>query len=362
MIKISAVIIARNEESKIELCLQSLVGIADEIIVVDSFSTDSTKDVCLRYGIRFFERKWGGYGDQKNWGNKQATNDYILSLDADEYLSIELRESILAIKNSCTHHAYNFNRLNFFCGKPLKHGGWYPDCKVRLWDKRKGQWSNASVHELVQLEKDVQVGHLKGDLIHYSFSSVADHINRSAKYADLWVEKAVKRGKKVSFAKLLYVMPWKFFAQYIIRLGCLDGSAGLMVSAGSAYAAFMKYAMLYQYRVMSKSIKVKKIDASKDSARVDGFTIRITASCFERLLLCLRSIKENSHYEHQIVLEGEKFAELQAWVKEQVLFNPTTICIAGDEKTLAKPLSYEVALKDDLYVTRNWDQFLMQEL
>lgn len=253
MIKISAVIITKNEERNIARCLQSLQNIVDEVIVVDSLSTDRTKAICLEYGARFIEQEWLGYGEQKNVGNRQASYDYILSLDADEELSPELQKSILAIKDSWTHDAYSFNRLNVYCGKPIKYCGWYPDKKIRLWDRKKGEWDNAEVHELLELQPNTSVKHLKGDIIHYTYYTVGQHIEKIQKYSDLWVKKAVKRNKKVGGLKLFITYPWRFFSCYIIRLGFLDGIFGLIVCRMIAYEAFLKYSKLYQHYKSKKA-------------------------------------------------------------------------------------------------------------
>lgn len=262
MVKISAVVITKNEEKNIARCLDSLKGVADEVVIVDSFSTDKTKEICLAYNARFIEQEWLGYGGQKNLGNEEASYDYILSLDADEVLSPELQKSILAVKESWTHDAYSFNRLNVYCGKPIKHCGWYPDKKIRLWDRRKGKWDNAEVHELLELQQDTTVKHLSGDLVHYTYFTLSQHVEKIQKYSDLWVQKALKRNKKIGIFKLLIIYPWRFFASYVLRLGFLDGVSGIIVCKMIAYESFLKYAKLYQYNKSTYSKSTQKSESS----------------------------------------------------------------------------------------------------
>ena len=146
-VNISAVIIAFNEEKNIERCILSLKNVVDEIVVVDSFSKDKTKEICLAHNVVFIEHSFKGHIEQKNWAYTQASNNYVLSLDADEALSDELKNSILAIKNNWKNDGYAFNRLTSYCGKWIKHCGWYPDIKLRLWDRRKGTWKGINPHD-----------------------------------------------------------------------------------------------------------------------------------------------------------------------------------------------------------------------
>lgn len=163
-VKLSGVIITYNEERNIERCLESLKGICDEIIVVDSISTDRTKEICLAYGVRFVENPFPGHIEQKNFAMEQASHNYVLSLDADEALSEELRKSIMVIKQNWTSEAYRFNRFTNYCGQWIKHSGWYPDTKTRIWDRRKGKWGGTNPHDSVLLEANVKPALLKGDL------------------------------------------------------------------------------------------------------------------------------------------------------------------------------------------------------
>ncbi|RYD82325.1 MAG: glycosyltransferase family 2 protein [Sphingobacteriales bacterium] len=246
---LSAVIITKNEEKNIAACLQSLQGIADEVIVVDSFSTDKTEEVCKSFGATFFSKEWEGYASTKNWANAQANSHCIISLDADEVLSEELKKSILAVKNSVDENNnffYSFHRLTNYCGKWIKHGGWYPDTKTRLFDRRKARWVGDFVHETLQIDDNIQPKLLKGDCLHYSFHSISQHIDNINHYSTLAAQEQFAKGKKSSLGKLIF-SPWiSFMKMYLFKAGFLDGKYGFIIAVISAMARFIRYAKLYQ--------------------------------------------------------------------------------------------------------------------
>ncbi len=241
MVKISAVIITFNEEHNIECCIRSLQGIADEIIVIDSFSTDETPKICNSLGARFFQIKWEGYAATKNYGNSMASHNYILSVDADEVLSDALQKEIIGFKNQDNHlDAYSVNRLTNYCGSWIHHCGWYPDTKLRLWNKMKGKWEG-NIHEEVVMDKDSTFTNLKSDLLHYSYYSIQQHVNQANKFTDLTAIEAYNNGKKAGIVKIIF-SPWiKFFRDYFLKLGFLDGYHGFVICKISAFATFMKY-------------------------------------------------------------------------------------------------------------------------
>ena len=171
MVKISAVIITFNEERNISRCIQSLVDVVDEIIVVDSFSKDKTEEICLANNVQFIQREWNGYSETKNFANSQAKNDWVLSLDADEALSADLKTSILTLKKEELKGSYSFNRLTNYCGMWVKFGGWYPDNKTRLFNRLEGKWTGL-IHENLEFSSATQTSLLKGDCLHYSYYSV----------------------------------------------------------------------------------------------------------------------------------------------------------------------------------------------
>ena len=172
--KISAVIITNNEEKNIERCIDSLIGVVDEIIVIDSFSTDKTEEICKSKNVRFVQHEWEGFSKSKNFGNQLVTYDLILSLDADEALSVDLQNSLLDLKNkSDVFEAYSLNRRTNFCGNWINHSGWYPDQKLRLWNKNRGHWEG-EIHEKIKLNNNATIEHLNGDLLHYSYHTISD--------------------------------------------------------------------------------------------------------------------------------------------------------------------------------------------
>lgn len=252
MNKITAVIITRNEASNIGRCIESIKDVVDEIIVIDSGSTDKTKEICLSFNAKFISRDWTGYGDQKNYGNSIAEGEYILSIDADEVLSEILKRSIAeAKKKGFNAHSYSFNRLTNYCGQWIKHGGWYPDKKIRLWQKDKAKWQG-NIHEILVLEK-LDTVHLPGDLLHYSYPDMETHIQRSIYYAKLGAEKMYASGKKINILKLIYSPTFTFIRKYILRLGFMDGYYGYVIAKNASFYNFYKYALLMSYYKQKKN-------------------------------------------------------------------------------------------------------------
>ncbi|MBI1838031.1 MAG: glycosyltransferase family 2 protein, partial [Flavobacteriia bacterium] len=245
MVQISAVIITFNEEKNIRRCLDSLQGIADEIVVVDSFSKDKTKEICESYNVKFVEHKFDGHIEQKNWAITQATFPYVLSLDADEALNETLQKSILEAKNNWEFDGYAMNRLTNYCGKWIHHCGWYPDVKLRLWDSRKGEWGGDNPHDKYELfNKNSPTKHLKGDILHYSYYTLEDHYKQVNYFTDILSKAQFKRGKKAPLLTMLMSPIVKFNKDYFVKLGILDGKEGFTISRISAYATFLKYKKL----------------------------------------------------------------------------------------------------------------------
>lgn len=250
MKKISATIITLNEEDKIRQCLKSLQGVADEIVVVDSLSTDGTKAICEEFDVKFVEQKWLGYSEQKNLANNIASHDWILSIDADEVLSDELKKSILKIKEIDTDNnvVYSFNRLNNYCGKWIHHSGFYPDKKIRIWNRKIGKWEGI-VHEVIKFSTKVKEIHLKGDLLHYSYAKPEDFEKQVFKFAELRAQHYFDKGKKCA-SLLKIISPIYFFIQhYFFRLGFLDGKEGFVMCKVAAKATKHKYETLEQLTI-----------------------------------------------------------------------------------------------------------------
>lgn len=238
MRELTAVIITLNEERNLSRCLASLQGVANEVLVLDSHSTDGTVDIAQQFGATLITVSWQGYSATKNEGNRLAKNNLILSIDADEALSPELAMAINRAKNE-TGVAYTMNRLNNYCGTWVRHTGWYPDRKLRLFDRRHLQWSG-SVHETLGPQPKAST-HLNGDLLHYSYATVAEHLAQTDKFTTLSAREMFDRGVRLAFVRMLVSPVVSFMKFYFLKLGFLDGMAGLRVSAITAYGSGLKY-------------------------------------------------------------------------------------------------------------------------
>ena len=239
--KISVTIITLNEERNIGRCIQSLEGVADEIIVLDSHSTDRTQEISEQLGVRFEQRKWEGYSASKNYLNSLAQYDYILSLDADEALGSDLRKALLEVKKRENPGVYSVNRITNYCGKWIKHGGWYPDVKVRLFPKKGSRWVGAHVHEELEYPGDLEEQQLSGHLEHYSYYSFEEHRARADKYSALTAAKFFDQGKRVGVIKPYLSAIGRFFGMYIVKKGILDGRMGFKIAWISAQSNVFKY-------------------------------------------------------------------------------------------------------------------------
>ncbi len=251
MTPISVVIITFNEEKNLERCLESVQKVADDIVVVDSFSTDRTKDIALSFGARFVEHQFDGHIEQKNWAITQAKYPHILSLDADEALDKQLEHSILEVKKNWTADGYTMNRLTNWCGSWIKHSGWYPDKKLRLWDSRKGSWGGVNPHDEYQMKAGVQLKHLQGDILHYSYYTIKQHLAQVDYFTDILAQQYLEKGRKASWFKLIVNPFVKFIGSYFFQRGFLDGFAGFSICMISAHATYLKYAKL---RMLEKEL------------------------------------------------------------------------------------------------------------
>jgi glycosyltransferase involved in cell wall biosynthesis len=243
--KISAVIITFNEADNMGRCLESLKQTADEIVVVDSFSTDRTGEICKSQGVEFIQHPFEGHIEQKNYALSCATNDVVLSLDADEALSDELMESIQTARRSWGAEGYSMNRLTSYCGRWIRHCGWYPDKKIRLWDRRKGHWGGVNPHDHVVMEQGSRLDHLNGDLLHYSYPTIRDHVSQINRFTDIAAGAAFADGRQSNLMLDICLNPTlTFFKKYILKLGILDGYEGFVISTSAAYGKFLKYIKL----------------------------------------------------------------------------------------------------------------------
>lgn len=245
MIKLSGVIITFNEEKNIEKCLKSLVNVVDEVVVVDSFSTDRTKNICLKYNVTFIEQHFLGYIEQKNFALTQATYDYVVSLDGDEALSKSLQQSILKLKSNWNYDAYYCNRFNNFCGQWIKHSDWYPNKKTRVFDRRSAQWKGINPHDSILLnDENKKIGTLKGDILHWTYQTYSEFNLKTEHFSSISAEAYFKLNKKAPIFKIIFNPTWAFFKAYFLRLGFLDGLNGFIICVQTANITFLKYTKL----------------------------------------------------------------------------------------------------------------------
>lgn len=247
MERLSVVILTLNEEKNIGRCIDSVKDIADEIVVVDSFSEDDTRKICEEKNATFIQHKFEGYIEQKNWAIKQARYLYVLSLDADETLSVKLKERIKDIKEEgFQYDGYVFNRLTNYCGKWIKHCGWYPDRKFRLWNKEKGMWKGQNPHDRFEMQPGARVQYINEDILHYSFYTIEQHIDTINKFTTISSRALYEKGKHVSLLQMIGKPILKFFQLYFFKLGFLDGFYGFIICRNSSYAKFLKLSKLRQ--------------------------------------------------------------------------------------------------------------------
>lgn len=246
MLKLSVAIITLNEESRIGECLSSVSEIADEVLVVDSFSTDKTKEICLSHGVRFIENEFQGHIEQKNFALSQAKYDFVLSLDADERLSQEAIRAIQEVKLRDNFDGFVFNRLTNYCGRWIRHCGWYPDRKLRLVDRRKAYWTGENPHDKLMLESGI-LEYIQADILHFSFPTIASHVKTANNFSEIAARQAYKRGRRINFFVHILLNPiYTFVKKYLIQLGFLDGFYGYVICRISAHSNFLKYTKIWQ--------------------------------------------------------------------------------------------------------------------
>jgi glycosyltransferase involved in cell wall biosynthesis len=244
MRKLTAVIITFNEERNIGRCLDSLKGIADEIVVVDSFSTDQTRKISERAGVVFIEHAFLGHIQQKNYALTQASNNLVISLDADEALSDTLKLSILELKQKGEADGYTMNRLSNYCGHWIHHGSWYPDRKLRVFDKQKVHWSGVNPHDKAEPIPNAKIAHLSGDLLHYSYYSIDEHIQKLDYFSSIAARSYFENKKNARWWDVLIRPGFAFFRDFILRAGFLDGYYGWVIARLTAHYTLQKYIKL----------------------------------------------------------------------------------------------------------------------
>lgn len=244
--KITVGIITLNEEANLGRCLSSVNGLADEILIVDSGSTDRTREIAESFGVRWESRSWQGFVQQKNEVLKLATHPWVLSLDADEALSPELRVELMALKSASVPSqrwgGYSMPRCVCYEGRWIRHGDWYPDRLVRLFQRSKARFVGGKVHERLEIEGEIC--RLHGELEHHSFSDASDHFARCQKYARLWAEDKWGLGKRCGRWTPHLHAAFRWIRGFVLRRGFLDGRLGLRIASYSAYEVYLKYSLL----------------------------------------------------------------------------------------------------------------------
>lgn len=252
MIKLTVAIITYNEEKNIGRCISSVKDIADEILVVDSFSTDKTQAICEKFAVRFIQNPFIGHIEQKNFALEHATYDYILSLDADEALSLELLNEIKKVKENFIFDGYTFNRLTNYSGHWVRHCGWYPDTKLRLIKKSTAKWSGTNPHDILKMNDHLKTHFLSGDLCHYSYESITAHVAQTNKFTTIAAEAAFKAGLRSSIFKIVTRPILKFLRDYFFKMGILDGRYGFVICSINSLSALLKYSKLYELQIGKK--------------------------------------------------------------------------------------------------------------
>lgn len=254
---ISAVVISFNEARTIGQCVAALRKVCDEVIILDSASTDGTVEICEKLGAKVVQQAWLGYSQTKNLGNKMARHDWILSIDSDEILSEELIETLRKLKTA-PGKVYALDRVTEFDGKWVWHSGWYPEWKPRLFDRNHVEWQGDFVHETLRIPIDYQVVRLKGKLFHYSYKDADDHWRRLEKYARLGAEGQFAAGKKVTFVKRYLAPGFRFFKGFILKMGFLDGRTGWKICTREAAMVRRRYQILEEmWRDASKQTPMR---------------------------------------------------------------------------------------------------------
>ncbi len=252
MNKISVVIITKNEEKNIEKCLKNLVDFADEIIVLDSKSSDKTLENIRKFNyekIKIHDIEWQGFAKTKNLGVDLAENDWILSIDADEIVTQNLKTEILKIMQNPKNDGYFIPRLLYFCGKPVRFGGAYPDFQLRLFNRKNGRFRDVLVHESVEITGSK--AYLKNRLLHFSYVSIFDYFERFNRYTELDAQKKFDQGKEFTFSKI-FVLNIEIFKRLFLKFGFLDGFPGIFYHIFSSFSSLVKYAKLWEIQNRKK--------------------------------------------------------------------------------------------------------------
>ncbi len=233
--------------------MRSVEGLADEVIVVDSFSTDNTPAIAAGLGARVLQRTWPGYSAQREWACAQAQHDWVLALDADEYLSPELFQAIAKVKTQPVANAYTFNRLNRIGQYWVRYGGWYPDRKLRLFDRRKVRFQDAGGHDSIVPLPGATTAHLDGHLLHHANADLHERVAQVNKLSLDSARYLYANGKRSSWLRMLFKPLWRFVVEYFLRRGFLDGAYGLAIASSSAQYVFWREFKLWEMTYFDKA-------------------------------------------------------------------------------------------------------------
>jgi glycosyltransferase involved in cell wall biosynthesis len=250
---LSVSIIASNEEQNLARCLESIRGIDTQVALVHNDCHDKTVEIAQRFDAKCYEVKWHGHRDQKNIALEKTTNEWILCLDADEALSLELKESIvsfLSSKKICEFDGGRFNRKSYCLGKWIRHGDWYPDKKIRLVRRGKGKWTGSQEHD--KLTVNGKVKHLKGDLLHFSYPTLNSFLEKTIYFSDIFAQRSLKKKRSLYTCNIVLRSMWRFFRAYILRFGFLDGFPGLFIAVANAYSTFFRHSKVYEIKIKKK--------------------------------------------------------------------------------------------------------------
>jgi (heptosyl)LPS beta-1,4-glucosyltransferase len=244
---VTAVVITKNEEAHLHECLASVIDWVDEVVILDSGSTDRTKEIAERFGARFYQSlEWPGFGRQRQLAQEYVTSDWCFWLDADERVGLELRDEILSVvRQGIGKNVFAIPRLNWFFGRFIRHCGWYPKPVVRLYPTALTRYDDSAVHEQVEILDTFRVETLKNDLIHYPYTDLRQYISKSSLYANNWAKMKAATGKRSSLSGAFSRAILRFFRMYLFQKGMLDGKQGFLLCVLSSYYTFLKYAELW---------------------------------------------------------------------------------------------------------------------
>lgn len=255
---LSIVIITKNEAHIIGNTLRSVEDISDDIIIVDSGSTDDTIAICKKYNTKIIQTKWEGYGANKNKGIEVAKNNWILSLDADETIDAELKKTIIQLRDLKENQVFKIKRKNFFCNKRIRYGVWAGDKPHRIFNRKLTKWNDSQVHEKLELPHDAKIITLKGYISHYTVDTLTEYINKTIDYARLNARQYHSQGKNAGFSKLYLGPMFNFIQHYFFRLGFLDGWEGYMIAKTNAWYTFLKYSFLRELNTVTNENSIEK--------------------------------------------------------------------------------------------------------